>query len=313
MLHLIFNVARAQHGVFSLAQALEAGRSSSWLTRQCRRGVIDRRATGVYAVVGAPVTRRQNLMVHVLAAGQGALATADSGLGLWCPELVLPPQPVVAVPEICGYRPTGARLWRSSDLDLALPTRIDGIPVVGVARALLDAAHGRSIDETIQRIDACRRHSPLAVGALVAGLQSHARRGRPGIETYRGAIRRLAGSVPDSDFERFVIDDLVAAGVPAPRLHHVVRLPGEDPIELDLDWDGLFLDVELDGRDHVARSRTARRDRQRDRLLQAVGYRVLRYTWDDYVDDHDAMIAEIDRFVTAAVTGATPLPEPVAR
>lgn len=114
---------------------------------------------------------------------------------------------------------------------------------------------------------------------------------------FRQAVVGLGREVPDSDFERFVIADLVAAGVPRPRLHHLVRLPGEDPIELDLDWPGVLLDVELDGRDHVERRRAARRDRQRDRLLQAAGYVVARYTWDDYVCDRDGMIAEIGRFL----------------
>ncbi len=94
-----------------------------------------------------------------------------------------------------------------------------------------------------------------------------------------------------------MLRDLAAAGVPTPRLHHVVRLPGEDPIELDLDWPGLSLDVELDGGDHIDRRTKARRDRWRDRLLQAEGWLVPRYTWDDYVADPAAMIAEIGAFV----------------
>lgn len=293
MLHTIFRIAQAQHGVFSRAQALAAGLSSSWLTRQCRNCVIERRAPGVYVVVGSPVTRRQELLVHLLAAGDGALAAADSALGLWCPELELPPRPIIAADRSCGYRSPAAEIRRSTDLDLAKPGIVDNIPVVGVARALLDASTGRTVDETLSLIDSCQRHSTLAVGALVEALHAHARRGRPGIQTFRAAVRQLGSEVPDSDFERWVIRDLVAAGIPEPRLHHVVRLPDEAPIELDLDWPGMLLDVELDGRDHVARARATRRDRQRDRLLQDAGYRVYRYTWADYVNGRDAMIAQI--------------------
>lgn len=293
MLHTIFRIARVQHGVFSRAQALAAGLSSSWLTRNCRTGVIERRAPGVYVVVGAPVTRHQELLIHVLAADDGALATADSALGLWCPELELPAKQIIAARRSCGYRPPTAEVRRSSDLDLAKPATVDNIPVVGVARALLDASAGRTVDETLSLIDSCRRHSSLAVGALVEALHAHARRGRPGIETFRAALCQLGSKVPDSDFERYVIRDLVNAGIPEPRLHHVVRLDDEAPIELDLDWPGVLLDVELDGRDHVARARATRRDRQRDRLLQDAGYRVYRYTWADYVSDRGAMIAQV--------------------
>ena len=299
MPHPIFVIARAQHGAFSLPQAIGVGLSSSWLTRSCRAGTIERRARGVYVVAGAPATRHQEAVVQVLAAGPGALATADTALALWCPELVLPDLPIVAVPPSCGSRTTAADLRRSTDLDLAKPTTVDGIPTVGVARALLDAAPGRSVDELLALVNACQRHRPISIGALVEALHAHARRGRPGIGTFREMLRRLGRTVPDSEFEALVIRDLERAGVPRPRLHNVVRLPGEDPIELDLDWKGVLLDVELDGADHVVRMHKARRDRKRDRLLQAAGYVVLRYTWDDYVEDRDAMIAEIITFLVA--------------
>lgn len=297
MLDAISEVARRQHGVVHLDHLRILGASTWWCSRRATDGLLDRRAPGVYALAGAPRTRRQELLVHVLAAGSGALATGDSALGLWCPELELPVRPQVAAPLACGYRPSGATLWHSSDLHLAKPTVIDGIPTVGVVRALLDASRGRTPSQVEGLIDGCRRHLPISVGALVEGVHAHQRRGRPGIATFRRAVVGLRREVTDSEFERLVLRDLARAGLPTPRLHHVVRLPGEDPIELDVDWPGVLLDVELDGRDHVERRRTARRDRQRDRLLQAAGYVVARYTWDDYVSDGAAMIDEIGRFL----------------
>lgn len=299
MRHPIFAIARAQHGAFSLAQAIDVGLSSSWVTRGCRAGLIERRARGVYVVAGAPATRRQEVMVQVLAVGPDALVTADTALALWCPELDLPDRPIVAVPPSCGSRTAAAELRRSTDLALAKPTTLDGIPSVGVARALLDAAPGRSVDELLALVNACQRHLPISIGALVEALHSHARRGRPGIGTFREMLRRLGRTVPDSEFEALVIRDLERAGVPRPRLHRLVRIPDEDPIELDLDWEGVLVDVELDGADHAVRMRKARRDRKRDRLLQAAGYVVLRYTWDDYVEDRDGMIEEIIAFLVA--------------
>ncbi|HSP04991.1 MAG TPA: type IV toxin-antitoxin system AbiEi family antitoxin domain-containing protein [Acidimicrobiales bacterium] len=300
MLDVVTALAWDQHGAFSTAQAEGRGVARSSLTRRCRDGVLLRRAQGVYALAVAPRTARQDLMVHLLAAGDGAFATDDSALALWCPELVLPAKPVIVVPRSCGYRTRQAIVRRGLDTDRVNPGVVDGIPTVGVARALLDASIGRSPDEVLSRIDACRRHGSLATGALLEVLDQHARRGRPGIVTFRQAVRGLRREVTDSEFERLVIRDLVAAGLPAPRLHHVVRLPGEGPIELDLDWPGLLLDVELDGADHKERARRMARDRKRDRLLQAAGYLVARYTWDDYVADRAGMIAEIVELRAAA-------------
>lgn len=300
MLSAIMTLALDQHGAFSTAQAEALGVHRSWLVRQCQRGTIVRRAHGVYVLAGARPTARQDLMVHLLAAGTGALATGDSALALWCAELVMPRQPVIAVPRSSGYRTGDAVVRRSCDLDRANPGIVDGIPTVGVARALLDASIGRAPDDVLSRIDACRRHRPLAVGALLEVLESHGRRGRPGVAAFRQALRALRREVTDSEFERLVLRDLVAAGLPLPRLHHVVRLPDEDPIELDLDWPDVLLDVELDGADHRDRARRMARDRKRDRLLQAAGYVVARYTWDDYVADRASMIVEIAAFLDRA-------------
>lgn len=296
MLDVITALAWRQHGAFSRSQAIDLGVDDAWINRALRSGTIVRRATAVYTLTCAPRTWRQTLVIHVLAAG-GALATSDSALALWSPELDPPRRPIVAAPNSCGYSSPQARIIRSRDLHLAKAYEIDGIPVVGVARALLDASVGRTADQVEGLINACQRHSSLAIGALTECLHDHARQGRPGIATFRAAIRKLTREVPDSEFERLVIRDLVDAGVPEPRLHHLVRIPGEKPIELDLDWPGLCLDVELDGKDHVKRAEKARRDRRRDRLLHAEDYVVLRYGWDEYLGDRDGMIAEIAGWV----------------
>lgn len=293
-------LAWKQHGAFSVEQAQEEGVTRTWIANHCRDGLLSRREAGVYALTAAPVTARQALMVQVLASGPGALATADSGLALWCPELSFPRKPVLIVPVGCGRRTTDAVLRRSSDLALANPGLVDGIPTAGVARALLDASVDLSPDQVLARIDACRRHSSLSIGALVEVLGQHARPGRSGVATFRAALQGLRRIVTDSEFERLVVRDLRAADVPEPRLHHVVRLPGQDPIELDLDWPGVLLDVELDGADHRDRARRMARDRKRDRLLQAAGYVVARYTWDDYVGDRDGMVEEIRELLLIA-------------
>ena len=300
MLDVVVDIAWGQHGAIGTHQAEAKGVARSTLARGVTRGSLIRRAPGVYVLAGAPRSARQDAMVHVLAAGPEALAGADTALALRCPELPFPPKPVILVPRSCGYRARTADLRRVRDLHLANPGRVDGIPTAGLARSLLDAAVGRTPDEVLTRIDACRRHTPLAVGALVEVLEQHRGRGRPGVTSFRAALLALRAEVADSEFERLVVRDLTASGMPAPRLHHVVRAPGRGSIELDVDWPGLLVDVELDGRDHADRARTMRRDRARDRVLQALGYIVARYTWDDYVTDRAGMIDEIAAFVGTA-------------
>ena len=102
-------LAWRQHGAFSVEQAQGKGVSRTWIGNHCRDGLLERRAPGVYVLAAAPPTARQALMVEVLAAGPGALATGDSGLALWCRELTFPRKPVLAVPLGCGRRTTPCR------------------------------------------------------------------------------------------------------------------------------------------------------------------------------------------------------------
>lgn len=297
MLQTVMALAWRQHGAFSVTQAEALGATRSWISRACARGTIVRRAPAVYVLAGTDDTARQRHMVQVLAAGEGSMVTADSSLGFWCDEIELPRLPQVVVPRSCGYRTEAATIWRSSDLHLAKPTVLDGVPSVGIARALLDASMGRTPDAVHRMIESCRRQRPLSPGALVEALRAHARPGRPGIVVYREALRAMRRVVTDSEFERLVLRDLSAAGVPTPEVHHVVRLPGEDPIEMDAAWPGARIDLELDGADHLDRRAKARRDRQRDRLLQRAGWVVPRYTWDDHVADPDGLVAYVGDLV----------------
>lgn len=300
MFERIAAVAWRQHGAFTTGQATDAGITRTWLSRAAADGRIERRRRGVYVLSAAPRTWRQDLMVEVLAAGDGALATGDAAGALWCPEIEPPRIPIVVVGHASSRRSSSSsRVIRARDLHLAKPGVVDGIPTVGVARALLDAAIDLSADAVVARINACQRHLPMSFGALVDALHAHARNGRPGIATFRAALAQMTDEVPDSEFERLVLRDLGRAGVPAPVLHHVVRFGGEAPIELDLAWPDRRIDLELDGRDHVARMRTARRDRQRDRLLGRHGWTIPRFTWADYLEDRSAMIDEIVDLVMA--------------
>ncbi|WP_436796292.1 DUF559 domain-containing protein [Actinospongicola halichondriae] len=294
MFERIAAIAWRQHGAFTAAQAQGVGVSRTSIMRATSDGSIVRRRPRVYVIASAPRTERQDLMVAVLAGGAGALATGESALTLWCPEIASPNTHSITVPAASGVRSTaGCRVLRSSDLELAKAGSIDGIPVVGVARALLDSAIGLPPDVVLARINACQRHLPMSFGALVDTLHSHARRGRPGVATFRTALGRMTKEVPDSEFERLVLRDLAAVDIPSPTLHHVVSCSTAGPIELDLAWPDRRIDVELDGRDHLTRMKTARRDRQRDRALALLGWVAPRFVWDDYLDDPGAMVAEI--------------------
>lgn len=65
-----------------------------------------------------------------------------------------------------------------------------------------------------------------------------------------------------------------AAGIPAPRFNTLLH-----GFEVNLLWSAQRLVVEADGRAFHASDAAIERDRRRDAILAANGYRVLRFTW----------------------------------
>jgi very-short-patch-repair endonuclease len=68
---------------------------------------------------------------------------------------------------------------------------------------------------------------------------------------------------------------------------------GIEGFEVDLSWPALGLIVEVDGWAHHGGSASFERDRARDRRLVAAGWRVVRITWRQLVDDPDSVVRDL--------------------
>jgi very-short-patch-repair endonuclease len=70
-----------------------------------------------------------------------------------------------------------------------------------------------------------------------------------------------------------------------------------NPIYVDLIWNDGKCVVEIDGPDHLDPAKFAA-DRRRDRLLQLAGFKVLRFTNDEVLDDIEQVTSLLERVVT---------------
>lgn len=68
--------------------------------------------------------------------------------------------------------------------------------------------------------------------------------------------------------------------------------------EVDMLWRDQRLVVEIDGYAFHSGRAAFERDRVRDADLQALGLRVLRVTWRQIVDEHEAVVARIARMLS---------------
>jgi very-short-patch-repair endonuclease len=75
-----------------------------------------------------------------------------------------------------------------------------------------------------------------------------------------------------------------------------MRLDGE-PVEIDLLWEEQGLAIESDGEETHGTPVAFQRDRRRDQLLGAAGYRVARVTWRQVEDETAAVVERIKRML----------------
>ena len=87
-----------------------------------------------------------------------------------------------------------------------------------------------------------------------------------------------------SDLEEIFLPFLDRFGLPRPHLNARFQV-GEEWIEVDCLWRDARLIVELDSRAAHETRAAFETDRDRDRRLQAVGWRVVRITWRQLQDD----------------------------
>lgn len=238
-----------------------------------------RATSGVYLISGTPRTFEQRVMVAALAGGPGTLASHRTALRLWgiggsrsTPVEVSSPRP----------RHHDKGRWirhRSRDLHLADPTTIDGIPVTGLGRTLLDIG---AVEPplVLPAVREAMRHHTLTWDELVRTLVQHAKRGRPGI----GPLRRVVAShleeeIGDSATEDLAFDLIVRSGlVPRPRRLVPVTCADGVRVTVDLGWPEHRCFVELYGIDHLTRTDRQHLDHHRINQIRLAGHHVLVYT-----------------------------------
>lgn len=169
-----------------------------------------------------------------------------------------------------------------------------GIPVTSAPRTALDLAAVLSVDRlggVLNEIEVRRITDKLSIPDL---LKRYPR--RPGTRLLRGLLddERAARGVTRFELEARFKEVLSRTDLPRPRLNADVSARGR-LFEADCLWGAQRVIVELDGRATHGTRRAFERDRERDRLLQSEGWRVLRITWRQLRDDAPAVIEDLRR------------------
>jgi very-short-patch-repair endonuclease len=276
-------LADRQYGVVTRAQLLNAGFTSAQIDGRLRARRLHRVHQGVYAVGHRVLTREGRWMAATLAAG-GVLshisAAAAWDLRPTSARLIH----VTVAGDLGRKRRAGIKIHRSTTLTPRDTTVHRGIPITTPARTIIDLARtlsGRPLEHVIDLAD---QRGLINFDDLRAANSA----------SLHAVLSRYSPAPTRSELEEALVRLCDEHGIPRPETN--TRIEG---IEVDAVWRDKRLIVEVDGyRYHRAPSRFES-DREKDIVLGAKGWRVLRFTW--------AQVENRAGWVAAAITGARPL------
>ena len=232
-------------------------------------------------------------MAAVLACGSGTLLSHISATALH--RLLSSAQATidVAIPRRAGLSRPGIRVHRSTCLTPADRTSVDGIPCTSVARTLLDLAevtHRRVLERACDQAEVLRVLDMNAVRELLAR-----REGQPGVRRLRAVLEtgQVGVGILRSELEGRFVRLCRRHHLPPPEANVWMTVAGEE-MQVDFLWRNNRVIVEVDGFATHRTRQAFQRDRRRDQLLTSVGWRVIRFTWDDVTEDAEH-VAEVTR------------------
>ena len=276
-------LAERQHGIVAAWQLYLLGLSDDQVSHRVKAGWLHRMHRGVYSVGHRRIPPAGHWMAAVLAVARPAPGTPTavlshrSAAALWtlCAEVGEAPVDVTVRGSNPKRRP-GLRLHRTNKLEDDEITRRRGIPCTTAARTLLDLGsvlRRRQLERAIDEAE----HKRLCDTAEIEKLLERYR-GRPGTALL---AQVLGGHEPGSTLTRSELEERFLAvcrntELPSPQVN--AALVG---LTVDFLWPHARLVVEVDGRRSHATRRAFQDDRDRDTLLAANGYHVMRFTWWD--------------------------------
>jgi hypothetical protein len=291
---IVAAVARKQHGAVARRQVLATGLTDDAIRSRCDTGRWVRSRNGVYVFAGVPASLRLSVMVALLAAGEGAVASHLTAAELWGLRF---PEPDAIHLTGRQVRLDGVVGHRTTTLAPADVTSLGAIPIFSVARTIVSCSGsvgvdrlGTIVDDALRRrlvtlVDLRRCHDRIATGPGR----------RPTVSLRQVLDDRVAGYQPgDSQPEVDLVRLFARAGLPAPVLGHRVRI-GAWRYRLDIAWPEAMLGLEHDGWEAHRTLTSFHGDRQRLRRLTAAGWTILPVTARTHLDE---LVSDVEHLLS---------------
>jgi very-short-patch-repair endonuclease len=294
----IARLAEGQHGVVSRGQLRGLGLSDREISLRAERGNLYPLFRGTFAVGHRLVDRPGRMMAAALACGERTVISHGSAaelIGLWNKR----PAVVDVIPPGWSGRKIPDIRWHKVRLPMTDEVEVrDGIPCTTASRTLVDMAARTGWGSMRGLVEQAAILRVLDVDEIDRILARGRRRGAPRLLTilvpWRSTLERRP--VLRSRLEARLLPRLIEEGLPAPRCNAKLRIDGHR-LEVDLLWEEQRLAIETDGEETHGTPVAFQRDRLRDQVLVAAGYRTARVTWSQVRDEPTAVIDRIARML----------------
>lgn len=186
-----------------------------------------------------------------------------------------------------GVRLPGWEVRRAPLSEAEVLTLPDGLLVTCVARTVADLACVLPLAHAVAAGDSALRKRLVGLALLADVLRA----GRGPTAPPKRAVAALLDARSGSVLESLLRVLLAEAGLPPPRTQFQIRADGLLVARADFCWPEARLVVEADGFAFHSDRAAYRRDRERLNQLESLGWRVLRFSWEDVVHRPDYVIA----------------------
>ena len=310
----IMRLAAEQHGIVTRNQLLGAGITLDTVKGRLRSGRLIAVHRGVYRV-GPLIAPNAREMAAVLACGPGAVLSHWSAAELW--RILQPLRALVgaqhahsgagkvagsatrevestATREVditarVGYRRNrpGIRVHNRTSVGRDETTMTCAIPITTPARTLLDlatiATH-RELERATAEALALRLTTKTEIAKLAA--RHHRRHGAARLKKLVEGSATPALTRSEAEERLLALVRKGCLGKPETN----ARVAG---YEVDVLWRAERLIMEVDGQSFHTSNRSFERDRRRDADLVARGFRVVRVTWHQIVNEPESLLVRL--------------------
>lgn len=273
-------IMRRQYSLISRTQALEVGMTSSAVRNRLRNGEWQPVATGVYRASSSAHanTWPERLAAACLQGGPGTVASHASAGHLWNLDRFngrRPQPPEVLIPHGRSLDVEGVRVHETRQPVLQWAKRLD-IPCTNLPRTLVDLAvtHPKDLESALDSALRFRSSWRRWIRSETQKL--------PGKHPGKQRLLKLLDERDftfDSEPELTVKDLLWSAGLPRPRVHHVISDGALRIANVDFCWPELMLIVQVHGLASHLRAERFRLDQWQLSQLSARGWTLLVTTW----------------------------------